>query len=147
MVILVTILHVLICLFLVVVVLLQSGKAGDVASTFGGMGTQTAFGPRGSATVLSKATTVAAALFMITSLTLAIFATRSSGVSRTVLEKQPVRQTAPAPAVPAPKQPSVTLYDEATGARKTIPLQIPQKPAGQAQPSQNTSGETPAPKK
>src|SRR5512141_1619836 len=71
MVILLTIVHVLVCFFLVVVVLLQSGKAADLAGAFGGMGSQTAFGPRGSTTVLSKATTIAAGLFMITSLTLA----------------------------------------------------------------------------
>jgi len=69
MVILITIVHVVVCLFLAVVVLLQSGKAADLAGAFGGMGSQTVFGPRGSATVLSKATTIAAALFMLTSLT------------------------------------------------------------------------------
>ena len=56
---LLTFLHVLVCLFLIVVVLLQSGKAADLAGAFGGMGSQTAFGPRGSATLLSKATTIA----------------------------------------------------------------------------------------
>src|SRR5437868_13173665 len=56
-----TIIHVVVCFFLVVVVLLQSGKAADLAGAFGGMGSQTVFGPRGSATVLSRATTVAAA--------------------------------------------------------------------------------------
>src|SRR5260370_31521862 len=56
------IVHVIVCLFLIVVVLLQSGKAADLAGAFGGMGSQTAFGPRGSATLLSKATTVSAAL-------------------------------------------------------------------------------------
>lgn len=98
-----TFIHVLVCILMVVVVLLQSGKAADLAGAFGGMGSQTAFGPRGSATVLSKATTGAAILFMLTSLTLSIMATRSSGVSMTVLEER--RSTAPrsAPApVPAP---------------------------------------------
>ena len=66
----------IVCLFLIIVVLLQSGKAADLAGAFGGMGSQTVFGPRGSATVLSKATTIAAALFMVTSLTLSIMATR-----------------------------------------------------------------------
>jgi len=99
MVIVLTIIHVLVCFFLVVVVLLQSGKAADLAGAFGGMGSQTAFGPRGSATVLSKATTVAAALFMVTSLTLAIMATRSAGgASGSVLEKQKAPAKAPAAA-------------------------------------------------
>ena len=68
MVILITVIHVIVCLILVVVVLLQSGKAADLAGAFGGMGSQTVFGPRGSATVLSKATTISAILFMLTSM-------------------------------------------------------------------------------
>jgi preprotein translocase subunit SecG len=81
--------HYLICVFLIIVVLLQSGKAADLAGAFGGMGSQTVFGPRGSATVLSKATTIAAALFMITSLSLSILVTRGAGVgaSSSPLEK------------------------------------------------------------
>jgi preprotein translocase subunit SecG len=92
-----TIIHVIVCFFLVVVVLLQSGKAADLAGAFGGMGSQTAFGPRGSATVLSKATTIAAALFMVTSLTLAILATRHAASTGSVLENQkPPAKAAPA---------------------------------------------------
>ena len=74
-----TIVHVIVCLFLIIVVLLQSGKAADLAGAFGGMGSQTAFGPRGSATVLSKATTISAILFMVTSISLSIMATRNAG--------------------------------------------------------------------
>jgi preprotein translocase subunit SecG len=81
MVYLVTALHVVICFFLIIVVLLQSGKAADLAGAFGGMGSQTVFGPRGTATVLSKATTIAASLFMITSLTLAILANRQGATN------------------------------------------------------------------
>src|ERR1700747_3590456 len=77
---LLTTIHVIVCLFLMIVVLLQSGKAADLAGAFGGMGSQTVFGPRGSATVLSKATTIAASLFMITSLSLSILATRGGGI-------------------------------------------------------------------
>jgi preprotein translocase subunit SecG len=112
MTILLTIIHVIVCFFLVVVVLLQSGKAADLAGAFGGMGSQTAFGPRGSATVLSKATTIAAAVFMITSLSLAILATRNAGSSNSVLERQkaPVK-TAPAQPgkAPAPVGSPVTV--------------------------------------
>src|SRR5688500_18889135 len=64
------VLHVIACLFLIGVVLLQQGKSQDLASAFGGGGTQTAFGPRGSANVLSRAPTILAALFMVTSLAL-----------------------------------------------------------------------------
>ena len=88
MMILLTVIHVLVCVFLVIVVLLQSGKAADLAGAFGGMGSQTAFGPRGAATVLSKATTIAAGLFMVTSLTLAIMATKNAGTGSSVLERQ-----------------------------------------------------------
>ena len=94
MVILITIVHVIVCVFLAVVVLLQSGKAADLAGAFGGMGSQTVFGPRGSATVLSKATTIAAAMFMVTSLTLSILSTRSGKVSPDIFKKAvPVTQT------------------------------------------------------
>ena len=107
--ILLTIVHILVCVFLVIVVLLQSGKAADLAGAFGGMGSQTAFGPRGSATVLSKATTGAAILFMVTSFTLAIMASRSGGQARTVLDSvKPAtqQQQQKAPAVPAPQAPA-----------------------------------------
>ena len=93
MVILITIVHVIVCVFLAVVVLLQSGKAADLAGAFGGMGSQTVFGPRGSATVLSKATTIAAALFMVTSMTLSILSTRSGKVAPSIFQKTvPVTQ-------------------------------------------------------
>jgi preprotein translocase subunit SecG len=108
MIILLTFIHVIICFFLIVVVLLQSGKAADLAGAFGGMGSQTAFGPRGSATLLSKATTLAAALFMVTSLSLAILATRSAASSGSVLEKYkaPANKTAlPKPGQPVPITP------------------------------------------
>src|SRR5439155_3765689 len=98
---LLTIVHVLVCLFLIVVVLLQSGKAADLAGAFGGMGSQTAFGPRGSATLLSKATTISAVVFMCTSLALSILATRSASTRGTVLErKTPTKQSQPAGANP-----------------------------------------------
>ena len=88
MVTLLTILHVIVCLFLIIVVLLQSGKAADLAGAFGGMGSQTAFGPRGAATVLSKATTTAAVLFMLTSISLGIMQGNRAGAgAESVIEK------------------------------------------------------------
>ncbi len=102
MIILLTIIHVIVCLFLIIVVLLQSGKAADLAGAFGGMGSQTAFGPRGAATVLSKATTASAVIFMITSLSLSILYTRAgAGAGSSVLDEVPAAQTAPAPKAPA----------------------------------------------
>jgi preprotein translocase subunit SecG len=138
-----TIVHVVVCLFLVIVVLLQSGKAADLAGAFGGMGSQTAFGPRGAATVLSKATTIAAAVFMLTSLTLAIVATRNAGTATSVLERQKAgtqqksTATAPAPTPaaapsgqPAPTgQPRVELIPEGSDKPvQTIPLDINKLP-------------------
>src|SRR5437868_6479736 len=98
---LLTFIHVAVCLFLIVVVLLQSGKAADLAGAFGGMGSQTAFGPRGSATLLSKATTIAAILFMFTSLSLSILATRNAGLGTSVLESAP-KASVPTKSAPAP---------------------------------------------
>jgi|SRR5215471_14726332 len=88
--------HCLVCLILILVVLLQTGKGADLAGAFGGGGSQTALGSRGAATVLSKATTVAAILFMFTSLALAIFSSRRTSV---VLQNAPVSLPA-APAAP-----------------------------------------------
>ncbi len=125
MVILLTIVHVIVCLFLIIVVLLQSGKAADLAGAFGGMGSQTAFGPRGSATVLSKATTTAAILFMVTSISLAILATRTAGVGSTVLEGHtPGKTTTPsAPSIPAPRGGVGTIPQG--GKSQPIPIQLP----------------------
>ena len=100
-IVLLTILHVLVCVFMVVVVLLQSGKAADLAGAFGGMGSQTTFGPRGTATALSKATAAAAALVMITSLSLAILATRTRGATGTSI----LDSTHATPVTSAPVQP------------------------------------------
>jgi preprotein translocase subunit SecG len=129
--ILLLILHVIVCLFLIIVVLLQSGKAADLAGAFGGMGSQTAFGPRGSATLLSKATTISAVLFMITSLSLSILATRNAGLGTSVLEVAPKTTTAPKTA-PAPAQIPVPGVPAApAGQTTTIPLPMP--PAAQQQ--------------
>jgi preprotein translocase subunit SecG len=68
--------HVLVCIVLIIAVLLQSGKAADLAGAFGGAGSQTAFGPRGAATLLGKVTTVGAVLFMLTSMGLWILSAK-----------------------------------------------------------------------
>jgi len=81
MIILITIVHVIVCAILIVVVLLQHGKSADIAATFGGMGSQTAFGPRSAVTALSRLTTWCAIIFMLTSISLTIFASRRSGPS------------------------------------------------------------------
>jgi preprotein translocase subunit SecG len=133
MTILFTFIHVIVCLFLIVVVLLQSGKAADLAGAFGGMGSQTAFGPRGSATLLSKATTLAAAIFMITSLTLAILATKGAASSGSVLE----RQKASTKSAPAQSGTGKTggAATPVTPQGNTIPVTLPPKPAEQPAPA------------
>jgi preprotein translocase subunit SecG len=125
--ILLLIVHVIVCLFLIIVVLLQSGKAADLAGAFGGMGSQTAFGPRGSATLLSKATTISAVLFMVTSLSLSIMATRSAGLGTSVLEGAP--KTSVPKTVPIPVAPPVQQAPPAGSV--TVPLPLP--PAAQQQ--------------
>jgi preprotein translocase subunit SecG len=71
--------HVIVCIILIGVVLLQQGKSADLAGAFGGQGSQTAFGPRGAANLLTKVTTWAAILFMFTSIGLTVLIQRSSG--------------------------------------------------------------------
>ena len=103
---LLTLLHVLTCGILILVVLLQSGRAADLAGAFGGAGSQTAFGPRGAATFLSNATTFLAIVFMLTSMTLAIFA--SELTSGSLVEEPPAaeqEQTTPAPPAEPPPAP------------------------------------------
>ena len=105
-----TTLHVLVCVILVLVVLLQSGKGADLAGAFGGGATQTAFGSRGPASFLSKMTTGAAVIFMLTSIALSMITTKTE--SKSILEttrsttrtdtKAPATQ--PVPATPTPEQ-------------------------------------------
>ncbi|HYU43969.1 MAG TPA: preprotein translocase subunit SecG [Vicinamibacteria bacterium] len=110
---LVLVLHVVACLFLIGVVLLQQGKSQDLASAFGGGGTQTAFGPRGSANVLSRATTVLAGLFMVTSLALSMLRPHESSILDRVNGPSPApaasaRAAAPIKTVPASTAPAAT---------------------------------------
>ena|SRR3982751_4977139 len=106
MIVLLTIFHVLVCIFLILVVLLQQGKGADWAGTFGGGGSQTVFGARGAGTILSKATTAAAVIFMITSLALAILISRPGGNS-VINDKAVPKTSTPAPApAPAPQPPA-----------------------------------------
>jgi preprotein translocase subunit SecG len=134
MVILVT-LHILVCFVLVIVIMLQSGNAADLAGAFGGAGSQTAFGPRGAATFLSKATTWCAVVFMMTSLALAVKrAPTESGSTGSILEE--TQQSAPAPAKPAAQLP----------AKPATPAPTPSAPAGTpAQPQ--SQQQPPSPKK
>jgi preprotein translocase subunit SecG len=117
--------YVLICLLLLIVVLLQQGRGGDIASAFGGGGSQTAFGARQGATVLTRATTVLGALFVICALALAFVGRRGpssvlSGVGGPPRQAAPATQK-PAGAPAAPGAPSVP-------SGGTTPRQNPPQP-------------------
>jgi preprotein translocase subunit SecG len=93
---LILIIHIIVCITLVIAILLQSGKSADLAGAFGGMGSQSVFGPRGAATILAKVSTVCAILFMITSMGLWILSAKGE---RSVVsgEEAPIEQKAAVP--------------------------------------------------
>jgi len=124
-------LHVLVCFVLVIVIMLQSGSAADLAGAFGGAGSQTAFGPRGAATFLSRATTWCAIVFMMTSLALSVRRTPTEISTGSILEQ--TQKSAPAPAKPA----------QAPPIQSPVPLSQPSSPA----PGQQAPASTPPPQK
>ena len=87
---------IVVCLFLIGVVLLQQGKSADFAGAFGGQGSQTAFGPRGAANLLTKLTTWAAVIFMCLALALTILLARSTGATHSVIYGTQTQQQPPA---------------------------------------------------
>jgi preprotein translocase subunit SecG len=124
-------LHVLICLVLIAVILLQSGEAADLAGAFGGSGSQTAFGPRGAATFLSRATTWCAVMFMFTSMVLTVHVQTTTGAGgHSVLEQfskpVPTKPAAPGqPAAPLPVQPGAPSAPVQPVAPAAPPAQTP----------------------
>jgi preprotein translocase subunit SecG len=122
------------CLVLVVVVLLQSGKAADLAGAFGGAGSQTAFGPRGAATVLSQATTWCAVMFMVCAMALALRSERSAGAGNSVIydsSKPASKAPATTPAAPAGTQPATTQSSPANSQQNPAPASPAQAPKKQ----------------
>jgi len=140
------------CLFLIVVVLLQSGKAADIAGAFGGAGSQTAFGPRGAATVLSRATTWCAIMFMACALVLVLHVDKGVEQGGSVLQRisQPTKQApakpqtltpAPQTNAPAPQ----TAPPAGTQQSRPPATQQQQTPAGsQPQPQSQQKQQAPA---
>src|SRR5262245_52915750 len=126
---LLVVLHIAVSLVLILVVLLQTGKRADLAGAFGGGGSQTAFGARGAATFLSKATTISAVLFMITSIWLGVRFGSESGSSVVQDTGAP-----PVSSVPAPQP-----------APNAIPVQPAPAPTPGTPPSGGTAGQNPAP--
>jgi preprotein translocase subunit SecG len=116
-------LHIMVCGLLIVVVLLQSGEAADLAGAFGGAGSQTAFGPRGAATFLSKATTWCAIMFMLTSMTLTMHQNSvGAGSGSSILQQFSTTPKQAPPVAPAPTAP-------APAATPTIPAPATPAPA------------------
>ncbi len=112
---LVVVLHILICLVLIIAVLLQSGKAADLAGSFGGVGSQTAFGPRGATTLLAKVTTGAAVLFMLTSIGLWILSTKGE---KSVMKNVPEVTETQKPPAAEPPSPTEKKEASATSTQK-----------------------------
>ena len=117
-------LYVLVCMVLLLVVLLQQGKGGDIANAFGGGGSQAAFGARAGATVLSRATTICAVLFMVLALTLGILGQRGPG--SVIGGRAPASAPANAPAAPVAPAPAAP-----TAPATAPPPATPAAPAGQ----------------
>jgi preprotein translocase subunit SecG len=126
-------LHVLICLLLCIVVLLQSGKAADLAGAFGGAGSQTAFGPRGAANFLSRATTWCAIMFMATSMVLVLRQSAGPGSIGSIFER--LGSKPPAPAQQKPATPANPVQ---------VPITVPAQPAPSGQPGQTPQQQPPA---
>ena len=101
--ILVLLIHIIVCFFLIFIVLVQSGKGAELGAAFGGS-SQTLFGARGAATLFSKLTTIAAVVFMITSLTLAIMTAKGGSVVKPVPAATQSRRNMPAPQGALPSQ-------------------------------------------
>jgi preprotein translocase subunit SecG len=126
------------CLVLIIVVLLQSGKAADLAGAFGGAGSQTAFGPRGAANILSKATTWCAIMFMVCAFALVLRVDKSVAQGTSVLQSiskpAPAKTPTPVPVVPTPQTsvpqsstPPATSQPAASQPAATQPATPPKK--------------------
>src|SRR5580693_6420453 len=141
---LLTMFFVMNCLVLIIVVLLQSGKAADLAGAFGGAGSQTAFGPRGAATLLSQATTWCAVMFMVCAMALVLRVDKVGGTGGSVLEK--FSKSAPAKTAPATPVPAIPApQSNTTPAPATTPSSTPQTaPQSNSTPASKPPASAPA---
>lgn len=147
-----TVLHVMVCLVLIVVVLLQHGKGADIGAVFGGGASTTVFGSRGAGNFLTKLTTAAALLFMVTSLGLAYLA--NTGGAGDLFEDQPATQTpVPEAAAPAAEEPAAGGFEEVQPAVPAEPqaaapaapeAAVAPQPAAPTEPAPATPDAAPA---
>ena len=119
--------HVIVCLTLILIILLQSGKGADIGAVFGGGSSQTVFGSAGPGTFLSKLTIAAAVIFMVTSITLTYFSGPTVTTGKSILDGESV------PAVPVPGSTGSPAKENAPAGGKTIPAgeekPAPEKPS------------------
>ncbi|HVS88413.1 MAG TPA: preprotein translocase subunit SecG [Candidatus Acidoferrum sp.] len=113
------------CLVLIIVVLLQSGKAADLAGAFGGAGSQTAFGPRGAATILSQATTWCAVMFMVCAMAMVLRVDKGlvqggGSVLQNVAKPAPKKAPATTPATPAAPQPNTQAPSQQPATQQPV---------------------------
>jgi preprotein translocase subunit SecG len=113
------------CLVLIIVVLLQSGKAADLAGAFGGAGSQTAFGPRGAATILSQATTWCAVMFMVCAMAMVLRTDKAlvqggGSVLQNVAKPAPKKAPATTPATPAAPQPNTQAPSQQPATQQPV---------------------------
>lgn len=123
-------LHIVVCFALIIVVLLQSGKGAEMGASFGASGSQSVFGAGGGSTFMSKLTTSAAIIFMLTSLSLAFVAGKGGGGS-IMSGKAPKAKPAPMGGLPAQQSPAAPAAP-ATPAAPAAPATTPVAPAAPA---------------
>jgi preprotein translocase subunit SecG len=137
--------HIIVCIALILIILLQSGKGADIGAVFGGGSSQTVFGSTGAATFLSKVTIIAAVVFMLTSIILTYFSGRGMVLEKSVMTEQsapavPGKEGTPVP-VPG-KSGAVPVQPEAAPG-KTGQATTPQAPSVPSAPAEKPAGESP----
>ena len=133
----VIIIHIIVAVALILIVLLQTGKGADMGAAFGGGGSQTLFGSTGVSTFLSRLTTIAAIVFMLTSLALAYLSSHRAGKS--IMSEMAV------PAAPQTEQAPLELPFDTEGVPSEAPVQAEGAPSEAPVQGEKAAPEAPAP--
>ena len=143
------VIHIVVCIALILIILLQSGKGADIGAVFGGGSSQTVFGSTGAATFLSKVTIIAAVIFMMTSIILTYFSGRGMVLEKSVVSEQsvPVTPEGAGSPVPAGEQSQSTPVAPGAVPGPAGQATAPTAPAPPAAPMEKPAGEQPAPGK